>query len=118
MKRFLLFLFLNFVAALYSRAQNGLDMNHVQKQTDTLSAAQLASMEPDSNIVSFKIDIITEKGFHTTTTISGNWIPDNVSAKIGELKPGAIVLYYEITATSKKTLVKLPARKYVIGQTK
>ena len=115
MKRFLQILILNFSLCVLSHSQNSLDMNHPQMQTDTIGALQLSKMEPDSNIVSFQIQIVAEgDSIGNIWNVSGNKIPESAKQFIENLKPESRVAYEEISGIQNGVLVKLPARIYRI----
>ena len=113
MKHYILILFLSLVSFSAAYSQKSQDMNSVPQIVDTISARQLALIDPDSNVVSYRIKIST-KGDVIDKDVSGNKNPKEIKEIIKKLKPGSEVLYYETTGINNGILVKLPDRKYVI----
>lgn len=94
-------------------AQKTLGLTTPQSRVDTITASELLALHSDSTIVSYVI--AAKKGDRwVEINVQGDKIPDSAKSLVLGLKPGATVLYEQVTAMQNGQLVKLPGKKFVI----
>jgi hypothetical protein len=88
--------------------------NTIHLKADTVTAQVAASQQFDSTVTSFTI-FYSVNGVRVERKINGHIVPEFVKRDIRYLKPGSVVLYYDIMAKNEEgKAIKFPPKKYYI----
>lgn len=82
-------------------------------RTDTVKQGYYIPL--DTNVVSCKVGITPKDKKVQFINTTSNRLPDSVVTKIGNLTPGSVIVYSEITVLNKGVCEKAPTVRYVIG---